>query len=104
VKNKRKIKMNSISFSVKGFPKPWGSSEWEWRKRVSEEARKYKKEANEITDKNTFTVIVGFFIKGDKHMDLDNLAKPILDTLFKPRNAQVKDREIIPGTQYLIMQ
>jgi hypothetical protein len=25
-----------------------------------------------------------------RRADLDNLAKPVLDTLFKPRNAQVK--------------
>jgi len=30
-----------------------------------------------------------------EHVDLDNLAKPILDTLFHPRHPQVKDMSLI---------
>ena len=29
-----------------------------------------------------------------EHADLDNLAKPVLDTLFDSRNAQVQDKEL----------
>jgi len=29
-----------------------------------------------------------------EHVDLDNLAKPILDTLFHPRHPQVKDMSL----------
>jgi Holliday junction resolvase RusA-like endonuclease len=83
---------NQISISVRGIkPAPWGNNEWNWRKAIADVARENYKE--EFSSPLEFSVnIVFYLLKStlDKS-DLDNLAKPVLDTLFLPNNPQVKD-------------
>jgi hypothetical protein len=43
-----------------------------------------------------FTAALVFYLGASnfERADLDNLAKPVLDTVFLPRNAQVQDRSL----------
>ena len=88
--------MPSISFPVRGHkPIAWGNNEWDWRRAIADEARglRYKVDAHKISERTSFIVEILFllcphYIKG---VDLDNLAKPVLDTIFKSRHSQIKD-------------
>ncbi len=88
--------MPSISFPVRGYkPIAWGDNERDWRRAIADEARglRYKVGARKISERTSFIVEILFllcprYIKG---VDLDNLAKPVLDTIFKSRHSQVKD-------------
>jgi Holliday junction resolvase RusA-like endonuclease len=50
----------------------------------------------QVPDTAVFSVEIVFYLTTDhsRRVDLDNLAKPVLDTLFLPRHAQVKDRSL----------
>lgn len=87
--------MPELSFDVKGKrPISWGCNEWEWRRTVADKVRAVIAQFDEpltVTSADveiTFRMTAPYLYKAD----LDNLAKPILDTLFLPRNPQVKDR------------
>jgi hypothetical protein len=87
-------------FVRKQRPIPWGCNEWMWRKAVSDEARKVRSTQEDVLPAVTqdihFSVTLVFLMKPDglERADLDNLAKPVLDTLFHSRNAQVQDKEL----------
>ncbi len=89
-------------------PKPWGSDEWDWRERLAEEAKKVRASHPKVEQLPNsgktieFGVQIVFLMKADKlgRADLDNLAKPVLDTLFRPRNAQVKDKDKYTGALF----
>ena len=87
--------MAQITLSVRGMkPIPWGSNEMAWRKFIADQARaKFGQEKWEISAQTRFSMEVMFLMKEDniQRADLDNLAKPVLDTLFRVRYAQVKD-------------
>jgi Holliday junction resolvase RusA-like endonuclease len=88
--------MPKIEFSAIGEkPVAWGNNEWDWRRAVADEARTHRSEANasEVTAQTRFSVQVRFYVTPGniKGVDLDNLAKPVLDTVFKSRHSQVKD-------------
>jgi len=74
-------------------PKPWATNEWEWRREIAKEARKHELYNKEQLVGKVFDVeIIFYFTKENSNKpDLDNLVKPVLDTLFHPRNPQVKD-------------
>jgi Holliday junction resolvase RusA-like endonuclease len=76
-------------------PIPWGSKEWNWRKALAEQARQVidPDKLAKVSKTSQFTVKMIFRMSRDsvKKADLDNLAKPVLDTLFKPYYPQVKD-------------
>ena|SRR5258708_4217739 len=85
--------MNSATFSVRGIrPKPWGTKEWNWRRAIAAEAIKVQPSGNENDPRQicvhlTFhlvTAVVGC-------ADLDNLAKPVLDTLFHAKRVQTPE-------------
>ena len=89
--------MPSISFRVRGHkPIAWGNNEWDWRRAVADEARRlrYKVDAHNISARTSFIVEILFLLCPHyiKEVDIDNLAKPVLDTIFKSRNSQVHDR------------
>lgn len=73
-------------------PSPWGSNEWEWPKLLAQQARLCEVDRAGISSKTRFSVRVRFFLgRNLSRADLDNLAKPVLDTLFQPYQPQVKD-------------
>jgi hypothetical protein len=86
-----------VKIEVRGVnPVPWGSNEWAWRKALADGAREVRAVAWEPLEGQPFprfSVEVVFWMVGSRleRADLDNLAKPVLDTLFLPRYAQVKD-------------
>jgi Holliday junction resolvase RusA-like endonuclease len=91
--------MPKINVSVRGQrPLPYANNEWEWRRLVATCARKYRERVQDVhfSRATNFTVSVIFYFKGDRipRADLDNLAKPVLDTLFRVDNSQVQDRTL----------
>ncbi len=84
-----------ISLKINGVkPAPWAGKEWDWRKAIALEANKQFQGVP--TSKSGFEVSIIFYLVQstfDKS-DLDNLAKPVLDTLFLPNNPQVKDKTL----------
>lgn len=88
--------MPSISFPVRGQkPIAWGNNEWDWRRAVADQARglRYKVDAHKISERTSFIVEIVFLLCPHyiKEVDIDNLAKPVLDTVFKSRYPQVQD-------------
>jgi len=79
-------------------PIPWGSNEWTWRKAIAEQARAKRLHQQIAPAANTtrFSVAIIFFMTAAhiQRADLDNLVKPVLDTLFLTRNAQVRDMSL----------
>lgn len=85
-----------ILVHVRGIaPIPWGGGEEAWRRKLAHEARlvREKNIIQGISASTHFSVDIVFFMAQShvERADLDNLAKPILDTLFRSRNPQVKD-------------
>ena len=76
-------------------PKPWGTNEMPWRRAVAEKATilRNSNETAQASDDTIFLVRLVFYLKAAhiRHTDLDNLAKPVLDTIFLSRNPQVSD-------------
>ena len=88
--------MPQVTVRIRGKkPIAWLNNEWEWRGVLAEQARKTRarNERQEVSKTTRFAVEVIFFLNGTnvERVDLDNLAKPVLDTLFRPRRPQVKD-------------
>jgi hypothetical protein len=86
--------MPQLDIHVNGHhPVPWGCNEWEWRAAVAREARKAGEVLTPLPTTALFSVALVFRMRSDsiQHADLDNLAKPVLDTIFLSRQSQVKD-------------
>ena len=83
--------------SVRGrTPAPWGvKNQWEWRDCLTAQTWSIRSlvDQQQIQETSEFHVKVVFWMTEPhvKHADLDNLAKPVLDTLFLIRNAQCGD-------------
>jgi hypothetical protein len=81
-------------------PVPWGSppNEEKWRRLVAAEARRVRASTAlpPVSTTTHFTVEIAFLLNGTniERPDLDNLAKPVLDTLFRVRCPQVPDRTL----------
>lgn len=91
--------MPDITIAVHGMtPVPWGSNEWAWRKAIAETARaeRIRCQPSAYSHLTHFTVAIVFqmTVAHIQRADLDNLAKPVLDTLFLIRNAQVADSSL----------
>ncbi len=88
-----------VSFTVRGKPPtPWGSNEWAWRSAVAVQARAVASTVPDLPPPSDarFTAEIVFHLGASnfERADLDNLAKPVLDTVFLPRNPQVQDRSL----------
>src|SRR5947208_3201804 len=85
-----------VSFQVRGSsPSPWGGNEWAWRSAVASEARAVASSVQGWPIMGAcFIVRLVFYLArlSWERPDLDNLAKPVLDTVFLPYNPQVPDR------------
>ncbi len=91
--------MPDLTVVVQGMtPIPWGSNEWAWRKAIAEQARaeRLHQQIAPAVSATRFSVAIVFFMTAAhiQRADLDNLAKPVLDTLFLIRNAQVRDMSL----------
>ncbi len=88
-----------VFLQVRGIcPVPWGSNEWDWRRALASEGRRVLADMDPfvVTAVTHFEVVVVFLMNAAHigRSDLDNLAKPVLDTLFRSRYAQVKDLDL----------
>lgn len=90
---------SEIIFRVRAHrPTPWGCNEWQWRAAVAAAAR----EANAAMPivppppgaQFSANLLFHLQLPSFEHADLDNLAKPVLDTIFLSRYAQVADRAL----------
>ena len=89
------MSVNLISISDRGIKHaPWGNNEWNWRKAIADAAK--EKRIDVISSFLNFSVNIVFYLMKTTldRSDLDNLAKPVLDTLFLPNNPQVKDKAL----------
>lgn len=88
--------MPAICIHIRGaHPLPYGNNEQEWRQQIADAANEtmpHYPQPN-VTNRTVFTVHAKFFFVDRAILggDLDNLAKPVLDTLFLPNNPQVED-------------
>jgi Holliday junction resolvase RusA-like endonuclease len=101
LKYKEEFVCAEIRLTVKGeSPKPWGSNEWEWRRAVAEAAREQR---GILRSEGYFDVEITFYLNSQSfsQSDLDNLAKPVLDTLFHAEYPQTKSKDLtgalLPG-------
>ena len=90
-----------ITFSLRGqLPRPWGTNEWEWRQAIADVARERVKGLymEDPPEDSHFEVEITFYLPQPtfSQADLDNLAKPVLDTLFHAKYPQTR-REGITG-------
>ena len=76
-------------------PVSWGQNPRtdQWRGIVAQKARELINDFPRPDPLTEFHVALIFFLTRN-NSDLDNLAKPVLDTLFHPRNAQVNDANL----------
>lgn len=84
----------SVVVAVRGRPPVGGgsSARWEWRRAIAERAREVRRSngLTALTGSETFEVGVRFFLLPRRALgaDLDNLVRPVLNTLFSSRDEQ----------------
>src|SRR5437899_2766396 len=87
-----------VSFQVRGnSPAPFGGNEWAWRSAIAARTRDVASAVQTLPPPDArFAVELVFYVKSSnfERADLDNLAKPVMDTVFLPRNAQVQERSL----------
>jgi hypothetical protein len=84
-----------IELQVRGArPVPWGAGEWAWRAELAQATRQViaVSPVPAPPPDAGFTVMLTFYLSPARHRDsdLDNLAKPVLDTLFHARLVQAR--------------
>ena len=82
-----------MEFTVEGTPKGYSNNgEEKWRKAI---AKKVDSLENTLkyTEMSKFKVEITFFLLENSH-DLDNLIKPVLDTLFKGERSSIRFSEL----------
>jgi Holliday junction resolvase RusA-like endonuclease len=83
--------MVSINFKIVGIrPKPWGTKEWIWRRAIATEAIKHVFSA-ELPERLRVCLTFRLIRSALHRADLDNLAKPVLDTLFQALRVQTPE-------------
>jgi TDG/mug DNA glycosylase family protein len=89
------MKPGRIELRLRGArPVPWGTGEWSWRAELAQAAHQVSA-ASPVPSPPPdagFTVLLTFYLSPARHRDsdLDNLAKPVLDTLFHARHVQAR--------------
>ncbi|MBW2995776.1 RusA family crossover junction endodeoxyribonuclease [Candidatus Woesearchaeota archaeon] len=85
-----------ILMKVEGTPRTWGTgnSQIEWRKRIRDECKKYYKKRIKINKEDYLGITIRFCLKKIKNTDLDNLAKPVLDTICYIKRCQIGDKSL----------
>ena len=86
------------NISVRGVPpKPWATGELTWRRLVADSCAAVTFIDHEALSKvASFEVTLVFFLSAARcqDTDLDNLAKPVLDTIFLIDRPQTQDRTL----------
>ena len=86
-----------INIKIYGVPVSWGCKEntWEWRRNIKNKIKEDLKGKiiEKVKNGTKFKVKIIFGMFEEKKADLDNLAKPILDTIFKCYRPQSKAKE-----------
>lgn len=91
--SKMKKRGSSPPVRIRGVtPSPWGNAEKEqyWREYIAEDVGKRVHQPLTVPDNTQFEVKIEFYFISSRFFssgDLDNLAKPVLDTLFRQRAA-----------------
>lgn len=78
-------------------PKPWATGEAEWRKLIATTCRAIRpRDDATLAGAHCFTVTLVFHLLPMRFegCDLDNLAKPVLDTVFTIARPQTKDASL----------
>lgn len=92
------MQANRIEISVRGTPpKPWATGELPWRQLVADACAEVIDIDHEaLSTVATFEVRLVFFLSPVRcqDTDLDNLAKPVLDTIFLIDRPQTEDRTL----------
>jgi hypothetical protein len=84
----------SVVFEVRGRPPVGGgtSARWEWRRALADRARRVRSDhrLSVVSPTATFDVVVRFLLLPRRALgaDLDNLVRPVLNTLFSSRDEQ----------------
>ncbi len=89
--------MEPIKISVRGeTPKTYSNNDWDWRRVIAKKARQFqnRRDVQQTSEETKFTVDIVFYLRSVIRQDLDNLAKPVLDTLFLPDNPKKEDPSI----------
>ena len=85
--------MREVHLEVRGMtPKGLGSADLEWRSALLEASRKVP--PADVTPESLFSVEATFYLLPQgvwNLVDLDNLSKPLLDSLFRPRHLQLPE-------------
>lgn len=89
---------NRIEVSVRGMPpKPWATGELQWRRLVADSCAELTSiDHDALARVAAFEVTLTFFLSPARcqDTDLDNLAKPVLDTIFFIDRPQTQDRTL----------
>ncbi len=94
------VTRGAIQFSVRGqSPSPWGNGvlEWAWRRAIADAVRLEFPSPIACDSKPPWlTVEIVFSMTAARIVgsDLDNLAKPVLDTLFLAKRVQAKEEGV----------
>ena len=87
--------MPNIQFTIQGTPRTYGNNEMNWRSTIATHVRRTAQMQGlqiPITGVSAINVKLTFYLAANRFYvrnDLDNLVKPILDTLFRAHNPQV---------------
>jgi len=86
--------MPAICIHIRGaHPLPYANNEWDWRQQIAHAATEAMQHypQPDVTNRTVFAVHIKFFFVNSTVLggDLDNLAKPVLDTLFLANHPQV---------------
>jgi Holliday junction resolvase RusA-like endonuclease len=86
--------MPQLTITVAGQrPVPWACNEWVWRAAVAQVTRTVDSAPVSVPASTSFSITLIFRMQPARmqRTDLDNLAKPVLDTLFHAKRPQVRD-------------
>jgi hypothetical protein len=87
------IVVGSVTLGVRGVSPVGGgsSARWAWRRAIAQQARRIRREhrLGEVSPDAAFELEVVFFLLPARgHADVDNLSRPVLNTLFDSRDEQ----------------
>jgi hypothetical protein len=86
--------VGSVTLEVRGVSPVGGgsSARWAWRRAIAQQARRIRSEyrLGEVSPDAGFELEIVFFLlpARARHADVDNLARPVLNTLFDSRDEQ----------------
>ncbi len=97
--------VQSISLEVRETPTSFsgGDRERKWREAIEKEAQLKKRNEGvswSLSISTVFTVAIRFELVNERGSDLDNLIKPVIDTLFDSSPNRPSDRPMPTGALF----